>query len=228
MSTDEITVALCDIRDAVSDNVAPDHPDHETVVSALGNIAKSIDCVLDADAESLVAYIADGLRTTDWSVPRGEGGKETEHGESMTLADAVMIGGKRIGRALELLGNADASTPMGAIEAHGLAVKESGDAVRDGLDGGGTTIREGLLSVASSIDDLANAYREHGSMSSLKAEIAMEQAVTTAAYYMDGAIRHIDEKFGKGYAAKHPELVGAFMQACAADFDTTSQVKALT
>jgi hypothetical protein len=34
---------------------------------------------------------------------------------------------------LKSLGNADAATPMGALEAHGLMVKEAGSSIYDGL-----------------------------------------------------------------------------------------------
>lgn len=46
----------------------------------------------------------------------------------------------------------------------------------------------------------------------------MKQAADTAGTYMARAKAAIDESFGEGYAAAHPELVGAFMQAAAADF----------
>ena len=46
----------------------------------------------------------------------------------------------------------------------------------------------------------------------------MKQAADTAGSYMARARAAIDESFGEGYAAAHPEIVGAFMQAAAADF----------
>lgn len=49
----------------------------------------------------------------------------------------------------------------------------------------------------------------------------MKQAADTAGSYMARARAAIDESFGEGYAAAHPELVGAFMQAAAADFQAT-------
>jgi len=52
------------------------------------------------------------------------------------------------------------------------------------------------------------------------AETLVQQAPATVAGYLNAARRHIDEQFGDGYAAKHPELVAAFVQACAQDFDT--------
>jgi hypothetical protein len=50
-----------------------------------------------------------------------------------------------VSRALRWLGNADAARPMGAIEAHGVAIKEAAEMI------------------ASAITDLAEAIREHGS-----------------------------------------------------------------
>jgi hypothetical protein len=38
------------------------------------------------------------------------------------------------------------------------------------------------------------------------------------------AKREIDKIFGNGYAAKHPELVIAFMDACVRDYDTASRL----
>jgi hypothetical protein len=49
---------------------------------------------------------------------------------------------------------------------------------------------------------------------------AMRQAQMTADDYMRGAINYIDGQLGEGYAKKHPELIGAFMRTCAADYDT--------
>lgn len=53
------------------------------------------------------------------------------------------------------------------------------------------------------------------------ATLLMRQASMTAATYMTEAISTIDSRFGEGYAEKHPELVGAFMQASALDFLAT-------
>jgi hypothetical protein len=36
--------------------------------------------------------------------------------------------------------------------------------------------------------------------------------------YLYAAVEKIDDQLGKGYAAKHPELIAAFMQTCVADF----------
>ena len=46
----------------------------------------------------------------------------------------------------------------------------------------------------------------------------IRQATHTAGYYLHRAQQDIDECFGTGYAAKHPELVVAYMQIASADF----------
>jgi hypothetical protein len=51
-------------------------------------------------------------------------------------------------------------------------------------------------------------------------ETLFKQATMTATDYMVQAVDQIDKTFGEGYAAKHPELVGAFMRTAAADFHT--------
>jgi hypothetical protein len=50
----------------------------------------------------------------------------------------------------------------------------------------------------------------------------LTQASDTAESYFNRAVRHIDERFGDGYAAKNPQLIGAFMQTAAIDFATAS------
>jgi hypothetical protein len=71
------------------------------------------------------------------------------NGEPANLVDALdsLAGAVRYG--LKHLGNADASTPMGAIEAHGAVILESADRVSSGLE-----------SIASAINELAQAVRE--------------------------------------------------------------------
>jgi hypothetical protein len=54
-----------------------------------------------------------------------------------------------------------------------------------------------------------------------RADLLFRQASMTAHDYFHAAIHDIDEKFGDGYAKSHPELVGAFMRTCAADFAAT-------
>ena len=50
----------------------------------------------------------------------------------------------------------------------------------------------------------------------------MDQATSTAKNYFLDAIKCIDSKFGDGYAKSHPELIGSFMNAAAADYATWS------
>ncbi len=56
-------------------------------------------------------------------------------------------------------------------------------------------------------------------------EELLSQATDTTATYMRRAQREIDDQFGDGYAAKHPELIVAFMQTAASDFNTASTAK---
>lgn len=51
------------------------------------------------------------------------------------------------------------------------------------------------------------------------------QASDTASSYMHQAQEEIDKKFGNGYAAKHPELIVAFMQTAVSNFNTSSTLK---
>lgn len=55
----------------------------------------------------------------------------------------------------------------------------------------------------------------------------LRQAPMTTDTYMGCAVACIDRKFGKGYAAKHPELVGAFMTASAIDMGTAVIARAI-
>lgn len=52
-------------------------------------------------------------------------------------------------------------------------------------------------------------------------EVALKHAGMTADQYLAQAIKSIDERLGKGYAAKHPELIGQHMLTQAQDFHTT-------
>lgn len=47
------------------------------------------------------------------------------------------------------------------------------------------------------------------------------QAPKTINDYLIEGIKSIDHQFGDGYAIKHPELLGAFIKACAIDFQTS-------
>lgn len=55
----------------------------------------------------------------------------------------------------------------------------------------------------------------------------MKQASDTANEYMLAAIRMIDRKFGDNYANLHPELIAAFMQAAATDYQTSQLQRSL-
>jgi hypothetical protein len=54
------------------------------------------------------------------------------------------------------------------------------------------------------------------------ADMLVLQTADTTAKYLKLAIRHIDEAFGNGYAAKNPTLVAEFMRTCATDFQTAA------
>lgn len=61
-------------------------------------------------------------------------------------------------RAASMLGNGNASTPMGAIEAHGLKSFEGMERISDSLDG----VSYSLELIADSINALAEAIKEKG------------------------------------------------------------------
>jgi hypothetical protein len=56
---------------------------------------------------------------------------------------------------------------------------------------------------------------------------AMFQAGTTAAVYLEKAIKSIDFHLGDGYAAKHPELIAAMVSAQVQDFNNCSLTAAI-
>ncbi len=58
--------------------------------------------------------------------------------DCINITDAV----SDVGRALRLLGNADASTPMGALEAHGAVMLEASEKIASGLHDIADAIRE--------------------------------------------------------------------------------------
>ena len=59
------------------------------------------------------------------------------------------------------------------------------------------------------------------SLQDMTAHEIMLQSSETSKHYMFKAIESIDQKFGDGYAKKHPNLIGAFMQTSAIDFLTS-------
>src|SRR5208282_2161180 len=52
-----------------------------------------------------------------------------------------------------------------------------------------------------------------------------EQGDITATAYMRNARENIDKEFGKGYAAEHPELVAAYMNAAVKDLGNSYTLK---
>jgi hypothetical protein len=58
-------------------------------------------------------------------------------------------------------------------------------------------------------------------------ETALEQAGMTVSGYFQTAISFIDEKFGEGYAKKHPELLGQCVIAQSHDFASAANSDAL-
>lgn len=62
-----------------------------------------------------------------------------------------------IARALRALGNADASTPMGGLEAHGLAIRQSLDRLTSAADGIADAIRAAGADVGAALEAVAQA-----------------------------------------------------------------------
>ena len=58
-------------------------------------------------------------------------------------------------------------------------------------------------------------------------ETLLRQAPMTAHDYMMKAISDIDELLGEGYAKKHPELIGAYMQTAAIDYGSAIIARAI-
>lgn len=54
----------------------------------------------------------------------------------------------------------------------------------------------------------------------------VEESCEAADEIMATAVDEINKTFGPGYAAAHPELVGAYMRTAAQNFDTTMRVYA--
>jgi len=58
-------------------------------------------------------------------------------------------------------------------------------------------------------------------------ETLLRQAPMTAHDYMMKAISDIDELLGEGYAKKHPELIGAYMQTASIDYGASIVARAI-
>jgi hypothetical protein len=62
-------------------------------------------------------------------------------------------------------------------------------------------------------------------MTILSYDDLMEEAVLTSQSHLRGAILTIDSEFDDGYAEKHPDLIGKFMEATARHYATAVSVK---
>ena len=52
----------------------------------------------------------------------------------------------------------------------------------------------------------------------MDAQNSMNQAPMTVDFYLDKAIKSIDQALGAGYAKDHPELVSAYIRGCIEDY----------
>jgi hypothetical protein len=48
----------------------------------------------------------------------------------------------------------------------------------------------------------------------------LRQAPMTISEYLSAVVTMLDDRFGEGYAEKHPDLVGVLVTACTRDFGT--------
>jgi hypothetical protein len=58
-------------------------------------------------------------------------------------------------------------------------------------------------------------------------EELLRQGSMSAHEHFHAAIKSIDNKFGDGYSAKHPELIGAFINAAALNCHSSSSQQAI-
>lgn len=65
-------------------------------------------------------------------------------------------------------------------------------------------------------------------MEQVKNEKLMEDAPSTINYYLRNVIEDLDNRWGEGYAEKHPELVGALVYSCTLDYQANIQQKAIS
>ena len=75
--------------------------------------------------------VAEALRET--LISPNVGHSNFEPANVVDALDSISASLRGIAKALHALGNADASTPMGAIEAFGAVVEESADKLAGGL-----------------------------------------------------------------------------------------------
>jgi hypothetical protein len=62
--------------------------------------------------------------------------------ENANIVDALDSIARGISVGLKFLGNGDAATPMGAIEAHGAVIEKAGERIAQALDNVADAIRE--------------------------------------------------------------------------------------
>lgn len=72
--------------------------------------------------------------------------------EELRVAEGLMA----VASAIRALGNADAATPMGGLEAHGKVIEEAGDRIGEAAE----SIAQAISDLASSMDNVARAIRE--------------------------------------------------------------------
>jgi hypothetical protein len=130
-----------------------------------------------------------------------------------------------IGEAMASVANAVRSISHGIVRPEGLemlSMAVAGEGPWGKHNSLAASIESGLDAIASAIRETNDDTYSSGSASD---DVLMNQATSTACHYMNHGVRYIDEKFGEGYAAKHPELLGQFMRTAAQDFDTAMRIK---
>jgi len=105
----------------------------EQVSGAVTELAQALAGIAEALHGGSRFSVADILRETVFADPEGP------H-RNRGIADALFALSDGLTRVLRDLGNGNAATPMGAIEAHGVAVREAADSIAGALRG----IAEGL------------------------------------------------------------------------------------
>lgn len=71
--------------------------------------------------------------------------------EPASIVDAIAKLGDDISHGLKWLGNADAATPMGALEAHGKAIADGAETLASAITGAADEIASALRNVAEAI-----------------------------------------------------------------------------
>jgi|ERR1035437_9874478 uncharacterized protein Yka (UPF0111/DUF47 family) len=95
-----------------------------TIPGALDNVTEALDKIADS-----LSDVAGAIRTID--------GNPTDD-EGRNIVDAMFA----VSYQLKNLGNADAATPMGAIEALGKVIMESNSSIADAINNLADAVRE--------------------------------------------------------------------------------------